>query len=56
MSRALGETNQIIEELMEIKAIENSVGEEKYHFMTKLTKKQKEIFKKFDVEEPIKYL
>ena len=56
MSRALGETNRIIKELNEIKAIENSVGEEKYYFMTKLTRKQKEIFKKLNIEEPIKYL
>lgn len=56
MSKTLGEANEIIKELKEIKAVENIIGDEKYCFMTKLTNRQKEIFKKLDVEEPIKYL
>jgi hypothetical protein len=56
MSRTLGETNEIIRELREIKAVEDSIGDEKYCFMTKLTNKQKGIFEKLGVEEPIKYL
>jgi len=56
ISRTLAETNEIIKELKRVKAIETTIGEEKYYFMTKLTKKQKEIFKKLGVEEPMKYL
>jgi transposase len=56
MSKNLAETNEIINELKEIKAVEDSIGDEKYCFMTKLTNKQKGIFEKLGVEEPIKYL
>ena len=56
MSKTLAETNEIVKELKMVKAIENTIGDEKHYFMTRLTKKQKEIFKKLNVGEPMKYL
>lgn len=56
LSKSLTETNAIVKELKEIKAIEATVGEEKYYFRTTLTKEQKNILRKLCVEEPMKYL
>lgn len=50
MSKNLAETNEIIKELSEIKAIETTIGEEKYYFLTRLTKKQEEISKRLNIE------
>lgn len=56
MSKSLAETNEMIKELSEIKAIETTIGEEKYCFLTRLTNNQERIFKKLDIELPMKYL
>ena len=56
MSKSLAETNEIVKELKRVKTVENTIGDEKHYFLTRLTKKQIEIFKKLGVELPMKYL
>ena len=56
MSKSLRETNEIVKQLREIKAIEATIDGEKYYFSTTPNKEQKMILKKLGIEEPMKYL
>lgn len=53
MSKSLLETDEIIRELADVKAVEcDIVGNEKHRFLTRLSNKQEETFRKLGVELP----
>lgn len=55
MSKSLLETDAIIRELADVKVVEcDMVGNERHHFLTRLSNKQEETFRKLGIELPAK--
>lgn len=54
MSKSLLETNEIIRELADVKVVECDIGNERHQFLTRLSNKQEETFRKLGIELPAK--